>query len=451
MTTTAVSNKKRKHTEDSSAIIVRGSYGSEPLEYLPENKHTAVFAIHNFAQLPQKRNEKIKTTSVQVSGHQFRLMIYPRGYKKNDSKTDAEEYVSIYLSYKGENTEANPVNIRYQFRSNTTTSQFSERKFLVSHTWGCPNFQKREYIIEKDLDSKGTLAIEVDITIGTPKREIWFPKLNTVENKLLSSLYHSMETTSDVTFRVGPGRVELKAHTNILSVGAPALYDLISATTTTEDEDSIVLQDMDAVAFQAMLEFIYTNKLPELKNDDEDDSDGKEDGEDDDTEEDNEEDETESRATSIVTVADRFGCTPLKLYMESCLIQAVLRPSTNLARLLLFADSHSCALLKEACMRLYVTDPAAVQDSNEEDWHRLTESNALLVELLNYGTYPGRRKQYVAAWVQDDDGTIQEADAYDVTSLRERLEQYQLDTDGSHEMLLQRWKEHLVVATAPVL
>lgn len=332
-------------------------------------------------------------------------------------------------------------------------SQSNEQKCMATHTFGCTNFQTREYMIEKDLDSNGTLTIEVDITIGTPKRDIWFPKLSTVENKLLSSLYQSMETTSDVTFCVGPGRVELKAHTNILSVGAPALYELISmtTTTTTDEEDSIVLQDIDAVAFQAMLEFIYTNKLPEVKNDDdEDDSDGKEDGDDDDKEEDNEEDETESRAKSIVTVADRFGCTPLKLYMESCLIQAVLRPS-NVARLLLFADSHSCALLKEACMRMYVTDPAAVQDSNTEDWHRLTESNALLVELLNYGLYPGRRKQYVAVRVHDDDGTIQEADAYDVTSLRERLEKYQLDTDGSHEMLLQRWKEHLVVATAPVL
>ena len=64
---------------------------------------------------------------------------------------------------------------------------------MALHTVGCTNFQKREYMIEKDLDSKGTLTIKVDITIGTPKREIWFPKLSTMENKLLSSLYHSIE------------------------------------------------------------------------------------------------------------------------------------------------------------------------------------------------------------------------------------------------------------------
>ena len=439
MTTTAVSNKKRNHTEVSSAIPhVHGSYGPEPLEYLPENKHTAVFAIHNFAELPQKRNEWIATTTVQVSGHPFRLMIYPRGHK--DSKTDTE-IVSIYLSYKGESTEANPVNVQYRFRSNTALSQFGEHKFTKKkNSGGCKNCKKRNDIIRKDLDSKGTLTIEVDITIGTPQREIWFPKISPQMNDdtLGPILYRSMDTTSDVTFCVGSSMVEMKTHGIILSLRAPVLYEMISTGGTSTVDEDIVLQDIDSDAFQAMLEFIYTNKLPTMKS-----YNGDEDAE-------------ESLAKSIVTVADRFGCTPLKLYAESCITQDILHPGdffrgpNNVAQLLLFADSYSCALLKEACMRMYVTDPASVQRSCDEDWNRLKESNDLLVELLNYGTYPGRRKKYVSVLVHND-GTINDADSYDVTSLRERLEKYQLDTDGSHEMLLQRWKDHLLVATAPVL
>ena len=38
---------------------------------------------------------------------------------------------------------------------------------------------------------------------------------------------------------------------------------------------------------------------------------------------------------------------------------------------------------------------------------------------------------------------MNDADEYDVRSLRERLEAYELDLDGSREMLLQRWKEYL--------
>jgi len=143
-------------------------------------------------------------------------------------------------------------------------------------------------------------------------------------------------------------------------------------------------------------------------------------------------------AKSILVQADRFGCTDVKLCMESVLIQQFLAPSTA-AELLLFADSDSCALLKEASMNTYAENSRAVMNS-QDDWTKLMESRKLLSELLVY--VADGRKQYSSV-VKGGNGTLEDADNLDVTSLRERLEKANLEIDGSREMLVERWKEHL--------
>lgn len=453
--------KKDRNRKEVSAVIVHGSYGQEPWEHLKENKHTAIFDIYNFADLHQKRNECIKTTSVEVSGHQMRLAIFPRGSSQSNADV---EHVSIFLLNGGEkHTPAVNIRHRIRHRFRTKTEDCGEslhwnNNFTTMTTTGrgINNFKKREDMILEDLDSNGTLTIEVDITIGTKKRnKIWFPQVDPPsKNALGPRLYRSKDDTSDVSFRVGSSMVESKAHANVLAVGAPVLYELISNTSgrTPQDDEDIVLQDIDPVAFETMIEFIYTNKVPDLKhytnkNDDDDDDDDDNDGgvEDEDNDDDEDEDDDDDKeetgdelmAKSIITVADRFGCTSLKLYSESCIVQDILRPS-NAARLLLFADSHSCALLKEACMNLSVVDPESVMDSNPADWKLLKASNDVFEELL---LYPHRRKHYFPV-LDHEDITFNDAVSYDVTSLRERLEKYHLDTDGSREMLFQRWTEY---------
>ncbi|OEU18051.1 hypothetical protein FRACYDRAFT_268855 [Fragilariopsis cylindrus CCMP1102] len=127
--------------------------------------------------------------------------------------------------------------------------------------------------------------------------------------------------------------------------------------------------------------------------------------------------------------------------MESILTEKFLIPSTA-AGFLLLADSYSCALLKEAAMVVYASNPNDVMESSQDDWTKLKESNDLLVELLVYAT--SSRKQYSSV-VDDGNGTIDDVDDFDVTSLRERLQQQNvdLDLDGSREILVERWKNYL--------
>ena len=190
------------------------------------------------------------------------------------------------------------------------------------------------------------------------------------------------------------------------------------------DEDNegetktIFLPDFGELVFEKLLEFIYMDKVPKLEENDTDD------------------------AKSILHAANRFGCTNLKLYMESVLVEKFLVPSNAIA-LLFLADSYSCALLKEAAMNVYASKFTDVMISSKEDWTRLKESNDLLVELLLYTNNPGGRRKYASVVENGDGDTLENVDDFDVTSLRERLEKANLDVDGSRQILVERWKTYL--------
>ena len=95
-----------------------------------------------------------------------------------------------------------------------------------------------------------------------------------------------------------------------------------------------------------------------------------------------------------------------------------------------------------------MTNSKSFMESNPDEWKKVQESSKLLTELLMYATT--KRKEY-SSIVVDDDGNINETpkntDGLDVTSLRERLQQVDLDMDGSREILVDRWKKYLLRAT----
>ena len=193
-----------------------------------------------------------------------------------------------------------------------------------------------------------------------------------------------------------------------------------------DDDESgaikIILSDVDEFVFETLLKFIYTDEVPKLEKDKDDDK-----------------HINEEKVKSILLIADRFGCTDLKLYIESILIEKILVPST-VAGLLLLADSHSCALLKEATMNMYAYNSKDVMESSQNDWTKLKESNDLLVELLVYAT--SSRKKYSSV-VDDGYSTLEEIDNFDVTSLRERLQSIGINVDGTRDYLVERCKTFL--------
>ena len=160
--------------------------------------------------------------------------------------------------------------------------------------------------------------------------------------------------------------------------------------------------------FQKLLEFVYTVKIPEV--------------------------EDVTAAIEILLAANRFDCIQLKLYVESVIVDKFLTP-TIAAKMLILGDSYSCALLKEAAIKLYASDPSAVRGS--EGWSELKESTYLLDELLEYVS------QELMSYKNDHDATTTTTvDNLDVTSLREQLQESKLEVDGSRSMLVERLKKH---------
>jgi hypothetical protein len=428
----SVSSQGRR-AEKKTKLVGRDWVGSAPKEFSDNDIVKMEYHIHNFADREEKRGEHLYTGVINAHGHPWKLLIYPRGC--NESSTDTE-YVSIYMHYAGSNTKTDPVLAKATIWTKTAHRQIKKHEYIKEDRGlGRHNFFKREDIIQKNCNDAGTLMITVELQVAN--RSIWFPRLTHCDN-IGTELYRSTET-SDVTFIVGTStstsnsmQKEFMVHKCILALRARDLYELV----ITEEESSssgittgIILNDVDESSFGVMMEFIYTGTVPSF---DTPSSSG-----------DDRYNEYCDTVTSILTTANRFGVMELKLHIESILIEKFLTPS-NAAGLLLLADSHSCGLLKEASMNAYMADSEAsmnnMDSSDNNNWKMLQKSTKLLTELLVY-TNSGRRRY--SSMVDDGDGTLDDVDNFDVTSLRERLQMYDLDVDGSREILVERWKNYL--------
>ena len=75
---------------------------------------------------------------------------------------------------------------------------------------------------------------------------------------------YGSSSSSDVTLIDGTSRKEFVGHTCMVELRADALYELISTTETSSETNSsedIVLPDIDGIAVEALLLFIYKNTL----------------------------------------------------------------------------------------------------------------------------------------------------------------------------------------------
>ena len=384
------------------------SVGPTP-KLLKHEIQTMEFRINDFANHNQVRGKPIKTPSIRAYGHDWILRVFPRG---SPSSREDFEYVSCFLLYVGDNDVDDEPSTMLSFRCKDTKRATDELHVFCKdcnngdkRLWGYQNFLKRTDVLENYLDKDGTLVIEVDIQIAEERKNIWYPDPLQEEPSLVK-LYHTHESTSDIIFDVD-GK-EFHAHKSILSVRAETLVEL-----TNDDDDNgrirdgniVTILSTEADIFEQILEYVYTVKTPEIKN--------------------------EGIAIKLLVAADRFGCTDLKLYIESTIVDKFLN-ATNAAKLLLLSDSHSCALLKEASMRLHVSDANTVMES-KDDWSMVVESNRLLEELF---------KSNSSSSSSSSSNAVVDVENLDVTTLREKLVYANLEIDGCRNILIERLKRY---------
>jgi len=407
-----------------------------------------------------------------------------------------------------------PIDIRGAIRTKTTHKQIPRHTLtqkcqsnFASRLNLFNNELARRYILRNELDdndndndsgdngttttttsSKNSWTVMVDIEVATERRSTWYPPMPVTRHEdFRTKLYASVDNTGDISFAVGGGDsdsdsdssaaggrevVVFKAHKAILKIQAESLYEFVldveerqsshnnNNNNTKEDNDDddddddddadynnnnnnlktsiVALPNENPKAFGAMLEFVYMGKEPTF-----DDFDNMY----------NNNNNIMEMVRSVLRVADRFGCTELKLYTESVLTDKFLDVS-NAASMLLFADSFSCALLKEAAMDTYVSNPsAAILQSSDGGWSMVEESPRLLLELIRYKEidhHRHRHHHHASRCCRFDDDTNNSVGNNNnrrlgVRSLREQLQEIgggHIPLDGNYEILVERLNEH---------
>ena len=396
-------------------------------EFTGRNKEIMFFHFRDFMNIPAKTiaTGAVETMSIKACGHPWTLQCI----------SSHSVYVVFRLKYDGDNSDKDPVLAKAKYikrkihATNEVDEEIPEYKYSKKKPSGglAITFLRANFRTQVRLDdTTGMVTIPIEIEVATEKKKaVWYPQLPVSSpcGMIGSKLYDSVET-SDVTFVVGALKEKYSAHKCILSVVAQGVYAFI----VTEEEEGrddessteIILEDVDGIPFEVLLKFLYTGTLDTNLMDGLYDSD---------------------TIKSILVVAEKFDVPELKLYMESIVLDTYLAPSTAV-ELFLFSDSHCCALLKESAMNMFVDNSQSVMNSTStEEWNKLQESTKLLTELLVYAT--SDRKQYSSA----SNGGINDPNELDVQSLRERLEKFDLDVDGSRTMLVARWKNYLQTNT----
>ena len=170
-----------------------------------------------------------------------------------------------------------------------------------------------------------------------------------------------------------------------------------------KEGEKIQIKNVTPAIFRIVLRYIYTGVVPDAET-------------------------IKKNGMSIIEAADMFGVIPLKLAIETELVRNLVIKRRNVTDYLIFAESKTCSLLKEAAMSYFVTRSADLLNSATQE--KLSESPGLLIELMKEMS---KRN--------DTDTRFDEYGNLSVNDLRKRLIAEELDIDGSKESLVSRLKE----------
>uniref|UniRef100_A0A0D9XU98 BTB domain-containing protein n=1 Tax=Leersia perrieri TaxID=77586 RepID=A0A0D9XU98_9ORYZ len=296
----------------------------------------------------------IESGSFDVGGHCWCIHYYPDGH--NFSGDDS--HISFYLSLRDAGYDE-LVKAKFTFslldhddeqpvRGHIWTSDihaFSSNK----NYWGFSKFLNRKKLEESKYLRDDSFMLRCDVAVlkeirVDPAPAPWRrrhvavppPDMHRQLGRLLSS-----GDGSDVTFQVGDKM--FLAHRCVLAARSPVFMEEFfgGGPISKKKEETIVhVNDMEPRVFDAMLQFIYNDSLPDQVEDDDDDGDGF---------------EAVPMAQHLLVAADRYGLERLKLICEDKLCGHV--DAGMAATMLVFAEQHDCYRLEDACLK-FVENPS---------------------------------------------------------------------------------------------
>ncbi|CAL4891709.1 unnamed protein product [Urochloa decumbens] len=316
-------------------------------------------------------HESWRSKPFTVAGHSWRIRYYPHGGPYGDQSRDIGLYLelnpttaikeancSVELKLSLLDQSGNPVP---KFTRGYAVRAFKE---WSGHTAG-----SHEFATWSDLEESGCLrgdrfAVRCDITVTTDVTQLGgagaddddedaaadapagtaavmpgskAPREHLASTDHLWKLRHG----ADVTVDVG-GEVTFDAHGWVLADRSPvfkAELELLAASNSTKPAAArrrIEVKGMEPKVFDAVLRYMYTNALPEMKQEDGD-------------------DDAMAMAQGLLAAADRFKIEKLKLTCEETLSGRI--DVSTAAGILAVAEQHGCGVLKAACVEFLMSRP----------------------------------------------------------------------------------------------
>jgi hypothetical protein len=342
-------------------------------------------------------------------GHQWRLNLYPGGYR-----TAAAGMVSVYLHSKSDKS----INIECTIIIKNCQELRMLRNFVSYETQGWRNFAMRSKVLESLQD--GALVMEVHMKLVDPTEPIpaFIPK-NPSACGVIQEMFMD-EESADVLIEVGGVEVQqgkrnaknnsiamtnavaFHAHRVILRQCSTILADLCESAG--DQTAPIQISDVSPEIFRHLLKYMYGGEVVDVM--------------------------FHSHAKEIIDAADKYGVINLKLEAEVRFVEATTFTMDNVMDHLLYAESKNCALLKEAAMDF-------IAENKFEAMKKLSFKDApgtLMGDLL-IAVVRGEQNGETDKNGNNDPSMMR------ISELRQKAHLKRLNVDGSRETLIASLKQ----------
>jgi hypothetical protein len=376
-------------------------------------KHTV--CVHGFTSLSSERNVLFYSPEFEVLGNQLRLEIFPGG------RFDAEEgMVSLYLH----NMSDKAIDIIFGFSVIDGIGKQVEHKRPAipqrfdpvgtdTNRWGFRNFGTRLTLLSSLVN--GTLVIEVHMRLAAPTKSV--PPIFIPENPFAKNIQRMIidENFGDISFVVGGQQetnndevvketdpVIFHAYRYILCECSTGILADICRSNVASTSTPIEITDVSPEVFRYLLYSAYGVKISD--------------------------EDIKMHTKEIIDAANKYGVVNLKLEAEACFVKDTILSLENVMEHLLYADSMSCALLKEAAMDFIIENSAEVMD--------LITVNDLLTPTLIRDVLAAVSRREKKFGGRDGYGSDSRFNSMRICELRRESHKKALNVDGSREMLI---------------
>uniref|UniRef100_A0ACD5YUW7 Uncharacterized protein n=1 Tax=Avena sativa TaxID=4498 RepID=A0ACD5YUW7_AVESA len=324
-----------------------------------------LLTIHGYSRTKGiPTGECVRSSPFAICGHRWTIDYYPNGIR-----SAVAGYVSLSLNLDEDVAEA--VRAQYDFclageaeepENVAALASASVEKFPSRGASLYTMFVKRERLEGSMHLMDDSFTIRCDIVVVHHYRALHdavaFVSVRPCDLRQHLGELLRTEKGADVVFEVGGETVA--AHRCVLAARSSVFSAELFGPMKEGNAASIVvrIEDMNAEMFKALLHFVYTGSLPEMRKEEED-----------------------ITYQHLLVAADRYGMERLKLICEEKLCQYINVGSA--AIILALAEQHHCVGLKKACFG-FLAAPANLRAVLDTDgFQHLNKScPSLMIEVI---------------------------------------------------------------------